>query len=216
MLSVSDTGIGMDAATRARIFEPFFTTKPVGQGTGLGLSTVYGIVRQTGGSITVYSEPGKGSTFRIYLPAAAEHTEAALRGRDSGAMRNGSETILVAEDDGQVRSLIRRSLEACGYRVLEAAHGEEALARAAEHAGAIHLLVTDVVMPRLGGQTLAERLRAERSNLRIVFLSGYSHDAVTHHGALAAEAAFVQKPVSPEELMRVVRVALDGKPQTVP
>ena len=211
MLSVRDSGVGMDAETRRRIFEPFFTTKEPGKGTGLGLSTVYGIVRQTGGSITVYSEPGKGSTFRLYFPPAAEHAGSGETPALAGGDFAGSETVLVVEDEPQVRALVKRCLAGRGYHVLEASHGGEALEVAAEHQGPIHLLLTDVVMPHLSGRELAERLRAVRPDVRLLFVSGHSDEAIQRHGMLAPDSAFLQKPVDPDVLMRMVREILDGE-----
>ena len=210
MLSVSDSGSGMDAATRSRIFEPFFTTKPVGKGTGLGLATVYGIVRQSGGNITVFSEPGEGATFRCYFPAAIaadnprpEHVVAPSRA-------SGAETILVAEDEDELRALLRRSLLARGFHVLEARDGVEALDVARSHQGRIHLLATDVVMPHLSGTQLAAQLHVERPDMRVLFMSGYSNEAIEQHGVLTPDSVFLQKPVSPESLARAVRELLDA------
>ena len=211
MLAVSDTGIGMNEATRRRIFEPFFTTKPPGKGTGLGLSTVYGIVRQSEGSITVYSKPGEGCTFRCYFPPTTVETQrvdTALGEEPSG----GAETVLVAEDDVQMRTLLRRCLASGGYMVLEASHGAAALELAAQHKGRIHLLVTDVVMPHMSGNELAQRLQAVRPDLRVLFISGYSDEAIARHGVLAPGAAFLQKPLRPDVLARAVRRILDGQP----
>jgi signal transduction histidine kinase/ActR/RegA family two-component response regulator len=212
MLVVSDSGIGMDAATRRRIFEPFFTTKEPGKGTGLGLSTVYGIVRQSGGSITVYSEPGEGCTFRVYFPpvGAAEKTgEVPVFTTDLLA---GHETVLLVEDEAQVRSLVRRCLTSKGYAVLDASHGKEALEVADEHRGTIQLLLTDVVMPHMSGKELAERMRAQRPDIRVLFFSGHSDEAIERHGVLTPESAFLQKPVDPDVLLRTVRDVLDAEP----
>jgi signal transduction histidine kinase/ActR/RegA family two-component response regulator len=209
MLAVTDSGIGMDDATRGRIFEPFFTTKPQGKGTGLGLSTVYGIVRQSGGSITVYSRPAEGCTFRCYFPPAVEAKRDAVNTPADGDAR-GDETVLVAEDDVQIRSLLRRCLASRGYEVLVASHGREALEIAARHEGSIDLLLTDVVMPHMSGRELAERLQSLRPGLRVLFISGYSDEAVERHGVLAPGTAFVQKPLQPDVLARTVREVLDG------
>ena len=209
MLAVTDTGSGMDEATRRRIFEPFFTTKPQGKGTGLGLSTVYGIVRQSGGSITVYSQPGEGCTFRIYLPPAVESTRAAVDPTTGGDSR-GHETVLVTEDEVQMRSLLRRCLASRGYQVLEASHGPEALEIAARHEGNIDLLLTDVVMPHMSGKELAQQLQRERPGLRVLFISGYSAEAIERHGVLVPGTAFLQKPLQPDVLLRTVREVLDG------
>ena len=212
MLAVSDTGVGMDEATRRRVFEPFFTTKAPGKGTGLGLSTVYGIVRQSEGSVTVYSRPGEGCTFRCYFPPttvdATGESPAAPTADDS----IGTETVLVAEDEAQMRTLLRRCLTGRGYTVLEASHGREALDVAAAHDGPIHLLLTDVVMPHMSGNELARRLLAARPGLRVLFLSGYSDEAIERHGVLAPGSAFLQKPVRPDVLARTVRQVLDSNP----
>jgi signal transduction histidine kinase/ActR/RegA family two-component response regulator len=209
MLAVSDTGIGMDTATRRRIFEPFFTTKPVGKGTGLGLATVYGIVRQSEGNITVFSEPGAGSTFRCYFPHAMTPGGGAQLAVATPAPSRGAETILIAEDEAELRSLMRRSLERQGYRVLQAGDGAEALDVAAKHDGPIHLLVTDVVMPRLSGNELASRLVERRPGVRVLFISGYSDEAIEQHGVLTPDSVYLEKPVSPDALSRRVRELLD-------
>jgi signal transduction histidine kinase/ActR/RegA family two-component response regulator len=209
MLAVTDTGIGMDETTRRRIFEPFFTTKPQGKGTGLGLSTVYGIVHQSGGSITVYSRPGEGCTFRCYFPPAVEPKSESVElagNHDS----HGHETVLVAEDEEQMRVLLRRCLVSRGYQVLEASHGREALEVAARHDGPIDLLLTDVVMPHMSGKELAQRLRSQRPGLRVLFISGYSDEAIERHGVLAPDAVFLEKPMQPDVLARTVRQVLDG------
>ena len=210
MLVVSDTGVGMNEETRQRIFEPFFTTKAPGKGTGLGLSTVYGIVRQSGGSIAVISAPGQGTTFRCYFPVAEESELDAPRYRQSADTSTGTETILIAEDDQHLRALVKRCLESRGYRVLEAADGREALALASHHDGPIHLLLTDVVMPNLSGNGLAERLHVMRPDTRVLFTSGYSDEAIERHGVLAPDTIFLQKPIVPDVLARAVRDILDG------
>jgi PAS domain S-box-containing protein len=209
MLAVSDTGAGMDRATLERAFEPFFTTKEQGKGTGLGLSTVFGIVKQSGGSIFAYSEPGRGATFKLYFPRADElrvPSETRLP-----AVRNTArgETVLVAEDDEQVRAVLRRVLGRAGYRVLEARSGGDALAVAERYAGHIDLLVSDVVMPEMGGPELGGALRSRRPELRLLYMSGYTDDAVVRHGLLEGEVAFLQKPITPELLLRKVRETLD-------
>jgi PAS domain S-box-containing protein len=213
LLAVSDTGTGMDAETRARIFEPFFTTKEVGKGTGMGLATVYGIVKQSGGSIYVYSEPGQGTTFRIYLPAVAqEPTAAAAEAPAARPSSSGAETILLVEDEPAVRGFTRRTLEELGYTVLEAAVGAEALAIAASHAGPIALLVTDVVMPGLQGHQLAAQLTAARPGLRVLYISGFTEKSVIHHGLPDHGVAFLAKPFSVDALGEAVRRVLDRPP----
>lgn len=208
MLMVSDTGIGMDQETQARVFEPFFTTKAVGKGTGLGLSTVYGIVNQSGGFIWVYSEPGQGTTFKIYLPrqdAAAQSLPTVA----TGDTLDGHETVLLSEDSAAVRAVACEILKRHGYTVLEAARPEAALELAATHAGPIHLLLTDVVMPGMSGRELAQRFREQRPEARVLYMSGYTDDTVVRHGVLEAGTAFLQKPFSLDSLARKVREVLD-------
>jgi PAS domain S-box-containing protein len=211
MLAVSDTGVGMDRTTQERIFEPFFTTKEQGKGTGLGLSTVFGIVKQSGGSIFVYSEPGQGATFKIYLPRADEKRVASDARLPAVQPPVSGETVLVAEDDDQVRAVVRRVLARAGYRVIEARSGGEALALAERHGDAIDLLVTDVVMPEMGGPELGAALKTRRPKLRLLYMSGYTDDSVLRHGILEGEVTFMQKPLTPELLLRKVREALDVK-----
>jgi len=208
-IEVADTGVGMDAATLARVFEPFFTTKERGKGTGLGLASVYGIVRQSGGHITVSSTPGAGTTFRIHLPRVDAPVDSAREARPVTAPAAGSETILVAEDEQIVRVLIRKVLEQAGYTVLLAGGGVEALQLAERHTGRIHLLVTDVVMPGMNGRELARRLVAARPETKVLYLSGYADDAVERHGVLDPGTAFMQKPFGPSALARRVRDVLD-------
>jgi two-component system, cell cycle sensor histidine kinase and response regulator CckA len=209
MLAVSDTGTGMDKATQARIFEPFFTTKAKDKGTGLGLSTVIGIVQQGGGSVWVYSEPGKGTVFKVYLPRVDAAVEAA-QPEVPAAMNCGAETILLVEDDDQVRAVARSILRRRGYEVIEARHAGEALLLCEQHSGAIHLLLTDVVMPRMGGPELAQQLANMRPEMKLLCMSGYTDDSVFRHGVLDTKIAFIQKPITPETLTRKVREVLDS------
>ena len=210
LLIVRDTGAGMDEATRSRIFEPFFTTKERGKGTGLGLSMVYGIVKQTGGYVHVDTAPGRGTAFTIHLPVAAGPAGAPHRLPQRRRGRGGgTETVLVVEDEDGVRAPVRRILVAHGYRVLEASDGPSAIEIAEHHAGKIDLLLTDVVMPGMNGGELARRLRLLRPGIRVVFMSGYSAEAVATHGVLSPGAAFLQKPFSVEELLERLREALE-------
>jgi PAS domain S-box-containing protein len=208
LLAVTDTGTGMDAETQAHVFEPFFTTKEAGKGTGLGLATVYGIVRQSGGFIWLYSELGRGSAFKIYLPrieAAAEPVDAST----SAPLPRGTETVLVVEDAAAVRTVVRQMLERSGYTVLDAADGALALEIAARHHGPIHLVVTDVVMPAMGGRQMSEQLTRHRPDTKVLYTSGYTDDAIVRHGVLEAGVPFLQKPFTPEALVRKVREVLD-------
>jgi signal transduction histidine kinase len=210
MLSVSDTGAGMSPEVCARLFEPFFTTKAQGKGTGLGLSTAYGIVKQSGGSISVYSEPGRGTTFKIYLPRMdGDAAEAAAAGVDEPPS-TGSETVLVAEDDLAVRSVTVNMLRKRGYTVLEAESPGEALRLAGEHPDPIHLLVTDVVMPEMGGRELADAIVLVRPQVRVLFVSGYTENAIVHQGVLDRGIAFLSKPFTIQSLAAKVRSVLDG------
>ena len=208
MIAVSDNGCGMDRETISRLFEPFFTTKEVGKGTGLGLATVYGIVRQNGGFVNVYSEPGHGTTFRIYLPRHAEATEAAQEPESSESAPQGQETILVVEDEPAILRLTRIMIEKLGYNVLPAASPGEALRLAREHTGQIHLLVTDVVMPEMNGRDLAARLHEFLPGLKCLFTSGYTANVIAHHGVLEPDIHFIQKPFSREALAGKIRKAL--------
>jgi CheY-like chemotaxis protein len=208
-LVVSDTGHGMDAETQLHIFEPFFTTKSPGQGTGLGLSMVYGVVKQSGGYIWAYSEPGRGATFKIYLPRV---TDPIVDNAPTPPVLSpgGNETILLAEDDEGVRELVSSFLGSMGYRVLVAADGDSAKQAAHWHKAEIDLLLTDVSMPRGGGRELAEDLRKGLPHLKVLFTSGYAGDAVVRHGILESHIPFVQKPFSLQMLARKIREILDG------
>jgi len=207
---VSDTGHGIDAATLPRIFEPFFTTKEQGKGTGLGLSTVYGIVKQSGGYIMVYSESGHGSTFKVYLPRVDEEAAAAAAAEvQAEPPARASETILLVEDEKSLREMVREILEEGGYSVLEGGSPEEALAAARSHPGPIHLMLTDVVMPRMGGRDLAVELAALRPGLRVLYMSGYTDNAIVHHGVLDPGTHFLQKPFTADALLRKARAVLD-------
>jgi PAS domain S-box-containing protein len=209
MIAVSDTGVGMDAATQARIFEPFFTTKEKERGTGLGLSTVYGIVKQSGGYVWVYSEPGKGTTFKVYFPRV-EEVAPARQPRVVPATLVGTETLLLVEDDPAVRKLSCAILERAGYRVLEAESGRKALELARDSTSGIPLVVTDLVMPDMSGTDLAAELVIRYPEIRVLFMSGYTDDAVVRHGFLAAGRAFLQKPFTPDTLTRKIREILDA------
>jgi PAS domain S-box-containing protein len=210
-LSVTDNGIGMDSATQARIFEPFFTTKEVGKGTGLGLATVFGIVQQSGGSVCVDSEPGRGTTFRVYLPRtdATQAGERESRYLGLGALE-GSETILLVEDEEQVRALVRTILQRFGYHVIEAQSGGDALLVSEEHAGTIDLLLTDVIMPHISGPQLAQRL--SRLVMKVLYMSGYTEDSIVHQGVVDSGVALLQKPITSEALVCKVREVLDSPP----
>jgi signal transduction histidine kinase len=208
MVSISDTGVGMDKATQARIFEPFFTTKDPGKGTGLGLSTVYGIVKQSGGSIWVYSELGKGTSFNVYLPRVDGAIDGERPARTATA-RGGTETILIVEGEEALRHLAERALESAGYRVLMTANGGEALLLLERFDGPVHLMLTDVVMPGMSGRDLAERLRETRPEMKVLYSSGYTDDAILQHGVLDDVTRFIGKPYAVADLKRKVREVLD-------
>jgi len=214
MVAVSDTGCGMDLETQAHIFEPFFTTKEEGRGTGLGLATVYGIVKQSGGFIWVYSEPGQGSTFKIYFPRVEDALPAAEPSKVRPKLAKGSETVLVAEDEGGVRSLACEALISHGYKVLEATGAAQALQIAEQHTEPIHLLLTDVVMPGTDGKQLALRLSTLHPETKVLYMSGYTDDAIVRHGILEGGMPFLQKPFAPDALLLKVREVLKMKSRT--
>jgi two-component system cell cycle sensor histidine kinase/response regulator CckA len=209
MLAVADTGCGMDAETHAHVFEPFFTTKEKGKGTGLGLATVYGVVKQSGGYVWVYSEPGHGTTFKVYLPRVEETVAAEERMAEAEAPQRGSETVLLVEDEKGVRELAREYLEQNGYTVLEAENGARALEIASAHDGPIHLMLTDVVMQGISGRELAEKAAKIRPDMKVLFMSGYTDQAVIHHGLLSAETVLLQKPFTLNALAAKLRAMLD-------
>jgi two-component system cell cycle sensor histidine kinase/response regulator CckA len=209
LLAVSDTGCGMSEETKARIFEPFFTTKEPGKGTGLGLATVFGIVTQSGGHIGVYSELERGTTFKVYLPSVEESASQEKALPNLATIPRGSETVLLVEDEGAVRDITRRMLQTHGYHVLEAQDGDAALSACEQHDGPIHLLITDVVMPHMGGRQLAERMTSRKPGIKVLFVSGYTDDAVVRHGILQANVAFLQKPFTATALVSKVRHVLD-------
>jgi CheY-like chemotaxis protein len=210
MLAVSDTGVGLDRESQVRIFEPFYTTKEMGKGTGLGLSTVYGIIKQSGGFIWIYSELGKGTSFKIYLPRLEATGELAGVSQAPDKCEWGSETILLVEDEDMVRQVARRILARYGYTVLEAASGPEALALSGKHAGTIHLMLTDVVMPGMSGQDIMVQLRPQRPEMKVLFMSGHTENAIVHHGELDPGTAFIQKPFKHDVLAQKIREVLDN------
>jgi CheY-like chemotaxis protein len=208
-LSVTDTGCGMDGETRSRLFEPFFTTKEPGKGTGLGLSIVHGIVQQSGGHILVSSEPGLGTTFTIFLPSAEPPVEKPLSLDAVEATRRGSETVLLVEDEGQVRTLERDILKARGYHVLTAGHGKDALRICQEYPEPIHLLVTDLILPHMNGRELARRVLPMRASMKVLFVSGYPDETLLSAGVARNTVPFLQKPFASEMFLRTVRNVLD-------
>jgi CheY-like chemotaxis protein len=213
MLAVSDTGEGMGPETQARIFEPFYTTKEVGKGTGLGLSMVYGIVKQSGGYIWVYSEPDRGTTFKIYLPRVDQPAELVGGDTRTPKVQRGIETILLVEDDEQLRALTSSVLGHCGYNVLVASTPEDGLAICKSTSHDIRLLVTDVVMPRMNGRQLAEQAQQIRPGIRVLYISGYTNDAIAHYGVLDPGLWFLPKPYALSSLIAKVREVLDSAPE---
>jgi len=208
MLAVSDTGNGMDKETWEHIFEPFFTTKEVGKGTGLGLSTVYGIVKQSNGFVWVYSEPGHGTTFKVYLPKVKGDAEPNEKEQTPVDNPGGSETVLIVEDDDSLRKFAQEVLQSYGYRILAAENGEDALRVSQAHEGQIDLMITDVVMPKMGGKEAADRLQPLYPQMKVIYMSGYTDNAIVHHGVLSSELNFLEKPFTPEALARKVREVL--------
>jgi CheY-like chemotaxis protein len=210
LLSVRDNGFGIDAETRSHLFEPFFTTKEKGKGTGLGLSTVYGVVKQSGGSITVESSPGLGATFRIYFPRVEREAPEMLASVEAMAPARGRETILLVEDDPAVRGLVQETLRLHGYTVLAARHGIEALLTSAKYVGPIHLLLTDVVMPQMSGPEVAEKILTVRPGIKVLYMSGYPDHPVFEQGGVSHQTGFLPKPFSPPVLAQKVREVLDS------
>jgi two-component system cell cycle sensor histidine kinase/response regulator CckA len=212
-LAITDTGTGMTKEVQQRVFEPFFTTKGQGKGTGLGLSTVYGIVKQSGGDVWVYSEPEHGTTFKVYFPQVLEDAVTAEAGpQEKENAPKGDETVLIVEDDAALRTLAARVLEGAGYTVLLARNGIEALAIASGHDGSIDLVATDVVMPKMNGRPLVEKLLETRNDMHVLFMSGYTDDEVMRRGVIDGSTAFLQKPFTPAQFARKVRDVLDQKP----
>jgi two-component system, cell cycle sensor histidine kinase and response regulator CckA len=212
-LVVRDEGVGMDPATVARAFEPFFTTKDVGRGTGMGLSTVYGIAKQNGGHVEAESEPGRGSTFRVYFPLAPDGSAEAGDPSEARPEPDGSGTVLLVEDEDAIRELVRELLEQWGFAVLQAAHGGEALDVAAAHVGPIDLVLTDVVMPQMGGPEMVARLEASRPGLRVLFMSGYTNDRVLRQGVREGSTPFLQKPFTSDALRKKIGEAMGASCQ---
>ena len=213
MLAITDTGSGMDRETQKHIFEPFFTTKETGKGTGLGLSTVFAIVTQNGGHVRFYSEPGHGTAFHVYLPRTdAAAASVAASQAPPAYLGRGMETILLVEDDPQVRAAATSVLRHCGYCVLEASNGGEALLTCEQHDATIDLLLTDIVLPKLSGRHLAERLTVLRPEMKVLFMSGYTDGAILQNGMLGSDVAFLQKPLTPDALSRKVREVLGPEP----
>lgn len=212
---VSDNGSGMDEDTQNRIFEPFYTTKELGKGTGLGLATVYGIVKQSGGSIWVHSEPGQGATFKIYLPRVDAISSDGSSCNQLSENCTGTETILLVENAEPLRALAKEFLRGSGYAVLEAENGQEAIRIAKAFGGRIHLLLTDVIMPEMGGKQLAEQMAGLRPATKVLYMSGYSDDGIVRSGILATEMVFLEKPFTRDILLRKVRRILDEASQRV-
>ena len=208
LMSIGDTGAGMTPETKGEIFEPFFTTKEQGRGTGLGLATVYGIVKQSGGSIWVYSELGHGTVFKIYFPSVSESLTPRVVAKRETHSYSGTETILLVEDEEGVRSMVRVALVSRGYKVLEVKDGESAMAMCARHDGPIDLLLTDVVMPQTSGPTVAGKVAAQRPGIKVLYMSGYTDDAIVRHGVLSHNMPFIQKPFSPVTLRKKIREVL--------
>jgi CheY-like chemotaxis protein len=212
MLAVSDTGVGMSKEVMEHMFEPFFTTREQGKGTGLGLSMVYGIVKQSGGYVRVQSEPGHGSTFRIYLPCTRAGSGKPAARSTKGRLAKGRGTVLVVEDELAVRQVVAAALRSSGYKVLEAGSGEEAMRRLRRHEGPLHLLLTDLVMPRMNGRQLADSVRTLYPEVEVLFMSGYTDDVLLRQGGSDAQRSFLQKPFTMEVLTQKVREVLKPSP----
>jgi len=211
MLAVSDTGTGMPDEVKERIFEPFFTTKEKGKGTGLGLSMVYGIVKQSGGHILAYSEAGEGTSIKIYLPSVTETPEPLSKSKGKKSSQRGSETILLVEDDENVKKMTKKTLERLGYTVIIAKGGEDGLAEFNKQKESISILITDVVMPNMSGKELADKITKIRPDIKVLFISGYTDNAIVHHGILEPGTYFMQKPFTPDQLAKKVRMIFDEK-----